>query len=90
MPTIRKSYNETNKIYFFTATINQWRPLLIGKKNAELIIAYLKELSERNLIRVYAFKIMPNHVHFIWEQINKNGKETAQGSFLKHTAHEFL
>ena len=29
-------------------------------------------------------------VHFIWQQLQKNGKETPQGSFLKYTAHEFL
>jgi REP element-mobilizing transposase RayT len=50
----------------------------------------LKELSEKGLIKVYAFIIMPNHLHFIWEQTLMNGKETAQGSFLKYTAHEFL
>jgi len=32
---------------------------------------------------------MPNHVHFIWQMHELNGKETAQGSFLKYTAHEF-
>ncbi|MEO6584243.1 MAG: hypothetical protein ABIO05_07950 [Ferruginibacter sp.] len=33
---------------------------------------------------------MPNQLHFLWHQINLNGKETPQGSFLKYTAHEFL
>ncbi|MEO6541645.1 MAG: hypothetical protein ABIN74_11655 [Ferruginibacter sp.] len=33
---------------------------------------------------------MPNHIHIIWKQENRNGKETAQGSFLKYTSHEFL
>ena len=33
---------------------------------------------------------MPNHVHFLWQQLHKNGKETPQGSFPKYTAHEFL
>jgi len=32
---------------------------------------------------------MPNHVHFVWQQLQKNGKETPQGNFLKYTAHEF-
>jgi len=54
------------------------------------MINYLKELSARDLIKVYSFVIMPNRVHFIWQQRQKNGKETAQGSFLKYTAHEFL
>lgn len=51
---------------------------------------YLKELSDKNLITIYAFVIMPNHVYIIWCQNNLNGKETAQDSFLKYTAHEFL
>ena len=65
-------------------------PLLSSKESKELIVNYLKELSARDLIKVYSFVIMPNHVHFIWQQLQKNGKETPQGSFLKYTAHEFL
>ena len=42
------------------------------------------------MIKVYAFVLMPNHIHLIWKQLNKNGKETPQGSFLKYTSHEFL
>ena len=33
---------------------------------------------------------MPNHIHLIWRTKDLNGKETAQGSFLKHTAHQFM
>ena len=55
-----------------------------------MIIDYLKKLSDANLITIYAFVVMPNHVHFIWRQNNLNGKETPQGSFLKYTSHEFL
>ena len=86
----RKSYIEIGRTYFFTATIHKWLPLLSSKENKQLILDYLKELSDRELIKVYSFVIMPNHVHFIWEQLQKNGKETPQGSFLKYTAHEFL
>ena len=32
---------------------------------------------------------MPNHIHLIWRTRELNGKESAQGSFLKYTAHEF-
>jgi putative transposase len=32
---------------------------------------------------------MPNHIHLIWRTKELNGKETAQVSFLKYTAHEF-
>jgi len=86
----RKSYFEIGRIFFFTATIHQWLPLLSSKENKELIVNYLKELSDRDFIKVYSFVIMSTHVHFIWEQLQKNGKETPQGSFLKYTADEFL
>ena len=87
---LRKSYNTTNKIYFFTATIHNWLPLLEKDNNQEMIIDYLKKLSDEGMITVFAFILMPNHVHFIWRQNKLNGKETPQGSFLKYTAHEFL
>ena len=67
-----------------------WLPLLNSGENKDLILSYLKELSQKDLITLYAFVIMPNHVHLIWRQNNLNGKETPQGSFLKYTAHEFL
>lgn len=68
--------------------MHQWLPLLAAKENKELIVDYLKELSEND--KDLWFVIMPNHVHFIWQQLQKNGKETPQGSFLKYTAHDFL
>ncbi len=71
----RKSYFEIDTTYFFTATIHQWQPLLISKENKELIVNYLKELSARGFIKVYTFVIMPNHVHFIWQQLQKNGRK---------------
>jgi putative transposase len=76
MQVQRKSYFEISRTYFFKATIHQWLPLLSSKENKELIINYLKELSARNFIKVYSFVIMPNHVHFIWQQLQNNGKET--------------
>ena len=86
----RKSYTSINKIYFLTATIHKWLPLLESKENKELIIGYLKKLSEEDKIVLYGFVIMPNHIHIIWKQNDMKGKETPQGSFLKYTAHEFL
>ncbi|MEP6467551.1 MAG: transposase [Parafilimonas sp.] len=85
----RKSYIEIGNVYFWTATINSWIKLLEPDALKEIIINSLYYLSEKKKIEVYAFVIMPNHIHLIWKTLDKNGKETAQGSFLKFTAHEF-
>jgi putative transposase len=64
--------------------------LLEGDLNKQLIVSYLKNLSDEGLITVYAFVIMPNHIHLIWQQNKLNGKETPKASLLKYTGHEFL
>jgi len=86
----RKSHNEIGRIYYFTATIYQWKWLLSPDENKKLVADYMRTLSDKGLLKIYAFVLMPNHLHIIWKQLKKNGKETAQGSFLKYTAHEFL
>ncbi len=86
----RKSHTSINKIYFWTATVHKWLPLLENDFNKQVIIDSLKYLSDKELISVYAFVIMPNHIHLIWQQNGLNGKETPKGSLLKHTAHLFL
>ena len=85
----RKSYIQIGAIYFWTATINNWMKLLIDDQYKDVIIQSLRYLSNTGKINVFAFVIMPNHIHLIWRVNAMNGKETAQGSFLKYTAHEF-
>ncbi|MEO6228519.1 MAG: transposase [Ferruginibacter sp.] len=85
----RKSFIQTGNIVFWTATINGWRHLLKEDRYKQIIIDSLRNLSERELIDVFAFVIMPNHIHLIWRINKMNGKETPQGSFLKYTAHQF-
>ena len=87
---IRKSHTYFHKIYFWTATIHNWLPLLQANENKELILSSLKKLSDVKLISLYAFVIMPNHIHLIWSQHGMNGKETPKESFEKYTGHMFL
>lgn len=85
----RKSYIEIGEVFFWTATINHWQKLLLEDRYKDVVISSLEYLSNAGKIDVYAFVIMPNHIHLIWKTNELNGKETAQGSFLKYTAHEF-
>lgn len=85
----RKSYIEIGKIYFWTATINKWQNILLDNRFKDVIVQSLSHLSAQNKMDVFAFVIMPNHIHLIFRTNQLNGKETAQGSFLKYTAHEF-
>ncbi len=85
----RKSYIEFGKIYFWTATTRNWYWLLAEDSFKDIIIESLNFLTAKKLVDVFAFVIMPNHIHLIWKLNEMNGKEKPNASFLKHTAHQF-
>ena len=85
----RNSLMELNKVYFWTATINNWNPLLKQDEYKKIIIESLDDLSNRELISIYGFVIMPNHIHLLWELKKLNGNEKPNASLLKFTAHKF-
>ncbi len=64
---------EIGDIFFWTATINNWNHLLRTAAFKEVIIESLRTLSESRLIDVFAFVIMPNHIHLIWRTNALNG-----------------
>lgn len=78
-----------NTPYFYTATILNWHSLLKSDRFKNVIIQSLNFLVSRNKIRVYGFVIMPNHIHLIWQNLEKNGKEMPNESLLKFTGHQF-
>lgn len=80
---------ELGEIYFWTATIHKWNKLLTQESFKKVILSSLQYLSSKDKIEVFAFVIMPNHIHLIWRIREHNGKETSQGAFLKYTAHHF-
>ena len=80
---------EFNQPYFWTATINNWKHLMKEDAMKMEVISSLQWLKQNHLIELYAYVIMPNHLHFVWTMLAKNGKESPQGSFLKFTAHRF-
>ena len=85
----RKSFMEKEEIYFWTATINKWQMLLEQDEFKDIIIDSLKFLSDKGIIDVFGFVIMPNHIHLIWRINKNNGRESAHASFFNHTAHSF-
>ena len=84
---MRKSTMLLNEVYFWTDTVKDWKHLLKPDKYKQLIIDTWKKLVDKKLIKVYAFVIMPNHLHVIWEMLRKNGREMPYASFNKATAH---
>jgi putative transposase len=72
---------------FFTATVLEWKPLLKQDKYKELVIESLRFLVTQKRISLFAFVLMNNHLHLIWQPLADNTPENIQHSLLSYTAH---
>jgi putative transposase len=84
----RISEMELHEIYFWTDTILDWKYLLTPDKYKWLIINTWRDLVKSGHITIYAFVIMPNHLHALWQLNEMNGREKPNASFNKKTGHE--
>lgn len=73
---------------FFTATNLEWKKLLKPDKYKNIILESLRFLVENKRIRLYAFVIMDNHLHLIWQMLAGINTEAVQRDFLKFTAQQ--
>ena len=77
----RNSYTALNEVYFWTITINKWQQLLKPDDNKMIVINSWQWLAQKELVKIYGYVIMPNHIHLLWEQLTMNGKEFPKNSF---------
>jgi REP element-mobilizing transposase RayT len=82
----RNSYTGLNEIYFWKITINNWNHLLKNDDNKMIVISSLQWLVQDELVEIYGYVIMPNHIHLLWQQLRINGKEFPKNSFEEFTA----
>ncbi|MFT3844517.1 MAG: transposase [Lacibacter sp.] len=85
----RQGQMETSLCYFYTDTIYGFKHLLADDELKMICINSWKYLKQKELIEIYGYVIMPNHIHLLWMMKDLNGKESPAGSFAKFTAHQF-
>lgn len=78
-----------HQCFFYTETINGFKPLLNDDACKQIIINSWQYLVTQQLATIYGFVIMPNHVHLLWSLQSASRKESVTGSFSKYTAHQF-
>ena len=77
-------------LFYFTATVLNWKHLLKADKYKNVLINSFKYLVDKEKVRIFAFVIMPNHFHSVWK-INENiEKSDFQRDFMKYTAQKIL
>jgi putative transposase len=74
---------------FLTATILNWKHLLIHDTYKKIITDSLEWLVRNNRCKVNGFVIMPNHIHLLWKISDNFEREQVQGALFSFSAHEF-
>jgi putative transposase len=75
---------------FLTVTCLEWRPLLEDDRFKDIITSSLDFLTKQQRILVYAFVIMSNHFHLIWQMLDDHKRDDVQRDFLKFTGQQIL
>ncbi|HMK26158.1 MAG TPA: hypothetical protein VK483_09020 [Chitinophagaceae bacterium] len=55
---------------YFTATNLEWKHLLKPDKYKNILIDSLRFLVKDKRIKLFAFVIMSNHIHLIWQTLS--------------------
>jgi hypothetical protein len=86
----RKSFQSLGKIYFWTATIHQWKYLLLNDEMKNIIIASLQYLTEKKLIVLYAYVIMIFLTWLVLKSTKKNHLEAMQNEWKRKNQCQFF
>lgn len=75
---------------FFTATNLEWKKALEKDEHKDIVIRSLRFLVEHKRVIVYAFVVMPNHIHILWQMQAGIKREDVQRDFLKFTSQRII
>src|SRR6478609_3424173 len=75
---------------FLTVTNLNWLPVLQNHHHKQILIEALKHRVVLKQVSIYAFVIMPNHFHAIWQLHDGINKVSFQRDLLKFTVRSIL
>ena len=70
-------------LYFTTATILNWQPLLVVDANKDIVIDAFRYCVYNKRANIWAFVIMDTHIHFIWQILYPTTLPGVQRDMLK-------
>ncbi len=75
-------------LYFSTVTIKGWEHLLKPDKYKLVITDSMQFLAAEEAVWFYAFVIMLNHMHWVWQMRGETDKSSVQQQMLKFVARQ--
>lgn len=75
---------------YITITCLEWKHLLADDAFKDILLDSLRFLTKADRINVFAFVIMSNHLHMIWQMQGEHKRDDVQRDFLKYTGQQIL
>lgn len=85
-----KPYHDQTHLYFVTGTIIHWLKLFEQECYSDIIFQSMEWHRINNRMKLFAFVIMPDHLHWISIPINPLSISDNIQSFASYTAHQIL
>ena len=82
-----KNYQADNSYYFITTTLREFIPLFNDEKIVKIVLDSLEYLREHAALKLYAYVIMPEHLHLI-AGIDKASITEVAGAMKSFTSRE--
>ena len=83
------SFHDPSHLFFITASIIKWKPLFTSPEYALIPLDSFAWMQQQKRILLFAFVIMPSHLHAIIRPLSLTIAEILQ-QFGSFTAHEIL
>ena len=81
---------DQNGLNFVTFTIVDWIDLFTRSAYCDIVLDSLRFCQKEKQLNIYAYVIMPSHIHLIIDTDNPNGLSPIIKSFKSYTAKSFL
>ncbi len=85
-----KPVHDPTHLYFVTSTLVEWLPLFQHDQYASIVLQSLRWHREQGRMLLFAFVVMPTHLHWICKPCDPFTINEILQSFAPYTAHEIL
>jgi len=86
----RYQFHENHYPYFVTSSVVEGLPLFMDPNISEIILNALQYVQEVNEVTLYAYIIMPNHIHLVVEGEELSAKLRAFKSYTARSIVNYL
>ncbi len=83
-----RRYYLPDRIVFATTSTKNKVPVFQNAENAQILIDLLCALREENKLKLYAFVVMPNHLHFIFLPVPPENLSTVLHKLKRRSSRE--